>query len=143
VILLDTTVLSYAVGTDHPLRAPCRRLLEAHRDGAVEAATTVEALQEFVHVRSRRRSRDDAAALAREYAQALHLIPTGPDDLERALDLFVQHPALGAFDAFLAAVAVGRHLEALVSADRAFGSVATLRWIDPGSPAAMDALIRR
>lgn len=43
-IVLDTTVLSYAVGTEHPLRAPCRRLLQAHGNGLVEAATTVARL---------------------------------------------------------------------------------------------------
>ena len=66
-ILLDTTVLSYAVGADHPLREPCRRLLRAHGNGHIEATTTIEVIQEFVHVRARRRSRPDAVALARHY----------------------------------------------------------------------------
>src|SRR3546814_18276501 len=42
VIVLDTTVLAYAVGDAHPLRDPCRRLLSAHAMGRVEAATTLE-----------------------------------------------------------------------------------------------------
>lgn len=33
VIVLDTTVLVYAVGAEHPLRDPCRRLVEAIADG--------------------------------------------------------------------------------------------------------------
>ena len=65
-IILDTTVLAYAVGEDHPLREPCRRLLAAHANGSIEATTTVEVLQEFTHVRARRRSRQDAARLTRE-----------------------------------------------------------------------------
>lgn len=32
-IVLDTSVLVYAVGTEHPLRHPCRRLIAAIGDG--------------------------------------------------------------------------------------------------------------
>jgi hypothetical protein len=42
VIIVDTTVLAYAVGDEHPLREPCRRLLAAHANGTIEATTTVE-----------------------------------------------------------------------------------------------------
>ena len=64
-IVLDTTVLSYAVGSEQALREPCRRLLQAHGDGHVEATPTLEVVQEFAHVRARRRSRADAVALGR------------------------------------------------------------------------------
>lgn len=139
-IVLDTTVLVYAVGDDHPLRDPCRNLLNAHADGRVDATTTVEAIQEFTHIRARRRSRADAARLARRYVIALRPLSATAEDLERGLDLFERHPALGAFDALLAAVTLGHRAEALVSADQAFGSVAGLPWIDP-STAAVDRLI--
>src|SRR5688500_7640344 len=55
-IVLDTTVLCYTVGESHPLREPCRQLLLAQADGRVDAATTIEVIQEFVHVRARRRT---------------------------------------------------------------------------------------
>jgi uncharacterized protein len=131
VILLDTTVLSYAVGAEHPLREPCRRLLQAHADGRIEAATTIEVVQEFLEVRARRRSRPDAVALARYYMAALPMLVTRAHDLEMGLALFERHPALGAFDAVLAAVALNERVEALVSADRGFDSVANLPWVDP------------
>lgn len=130
-ILLDTTVLAYAVGADHVLRPACRRLLEAHVRGDVQAATTVEVLQEFTHVRSRRRSREDAVSLARSFAAMLTLISTDAADLDLGLTLYLAHPRLGAFDAMLAAVALNRRFDALVSADRAFSGVPKLRWVDP------------
>jgi predicted nucleic acid-binding protein len=139
-IILDTTVLSYAVGDEHPLRAPCRRLLTAHGDGRIEATTTVEVVQEFVHVRARRRSRADAVALGRYYRAAFVLLSSLPDDLDLGLDLFARYPSLGAFDAVLVAVALNRHAEALVSGDRAFGEVHALPWIDPATQA-LDHLI--
>jgi predicted nucleic acid-binding protein len=139
VIILDTTVLAYAVGDQHPLRDPCRRLLAAHAEGRLDATTTVEAIQEFTHIRARRRTRPDAVQVARHYLTALSPIVTTLEDLDRGLDLFERHPNLGAFDAVLAAVALAR-AEALVSADHAFASVPGLVWIDPATPA-MDRLV--
>jgi predicted nucleic acid-binding protein len=139
-IILDTTVLAYAVGDAHPLREPCRRLLAAHANGTIEATTTVEVLQEFAHVRARRRTREDAVNLTRLYVVALNPIVTTAADLDAGLSLFGQHAELGAFDAVLAAVALARGAEALVSADRAFASVPELAWIDP-STAAVDHLL--
>lgn len=49
---LDTTILVYAKGADHPLRDPCRRLIAAIEEGRVLATTTSEVIQEFVHVRA-------------------------------------------------------------------------------------------
>ena len=134
-IVLDTTILAYAVGEEHPLRDPCRRLLAAHADGRVEATTTVEVIQEFAHVRARRLGRTDAVRLARRYLAALSPLVTTPDDLDRGLDLFERHPGVGAFDAVLAAVALDRRADALVSADRAFASIPELPFVDPASPA--------
>ncbi len=37
-IILDTGVLIYAVGEEHPLREPCCRLIAAQGDGGVDAA---------------------------------------------------------------------------------------------------------
>jgi uncharacterized protein len=142
VILLDTTVLSYTVGAEHPLREPCRRLLQAHGDGRIEATTTIEIVQEFVHVRARRRPRLDAVTLARHYMAALPLLVTRAEDLDLGLTLFERYGALGPFDAVLAAVALNHRIEALVSADQAFGGVPNLPWVDPATPN-LDRLIGR
>lgn len=139
-IVLDTNVLSYAFGSEHPLREPCRRLLAAHGDGRVDATTTVEVVQEFAHIRARRRSRADAAMLARYFSGAFSLLITRPEDLELGLSLFERHASLGAFDSVLAGVALNQRADALVSADRAFGEVPQLRWVDPSTPA-LDELI--
>jgi len=120
-IVLDTTVLVYAVGADHPLREPCRDLITAIAAGQLSATTTVEAVQEFTHVRARRRDREDAARLARDYLDLLApLLVIGEDDLQEGLRLFTRSARLGAFDAVLAATASRANAAALVSADAAF-----------------------
>lgn len=131
-IVLDTTVLVYAKGIDHPLRGPCRDLVAAVAAGELEATTSVEAIQEFVHVRARRRGRSDAAALGRDYAELLSpLLPVDRDDLDRGLALYERSKGLGAFDAILAAAAEAAGAEALVSADAAFAELRAPRHIVP------------
>jgi predicted nucleic acid-binding protein len=135
VIVLDTTILVYAVGDVHQLRQPSRALLELVRDGQVRAGTTVEVVQEFAHVRSRRRPRVEAAQRAREYLQGLSpLVVAEQDDLWDGLNLFESLGDLGPFDAVLAAIALRRGF-ALASADRSFAQVPGLVYLDLSSPA--------
>lgn len=135
-IILDTTVLVYAVGDDHALRDPCRSVVSAIGDGRLSAATTVEVIQEFAHIRARRRGRADAAALASQYATLLApLVIIDAADLTSGLRLFREHERLGAFDAVLAAASLRRpHITGILSADRAFAEVPELTFIDPADP---------
>lgn len=123
-VVLDTTVLVYSKGADHPLRDPCRELIAAIADGRIEATTTPEVIQEFAHVRARRRDRADAASLAHSFAELLSpLVVVGREQLDAGLRMFRSTPGLGAFDAVLAASAVEADAAAIVSADRAFALV--------------------
>ena len=134
-IVVDTTVLVYALGVEHPLRQPCRQLVDAVRTGRVEATSTVEVIQELVHVRGRRKPRGEAVRQGRAFVSLLSpLVRPSAEDLAHGLSLFEAHSGLGAFDAVLAAAAIGRGSEALISADRAFEDVAGLRHLVPGSP---------
>ena len=129
--LLDTNVFVYALGTDHPLRAPSRALLHDSASGDIEITTTALVLQEFLHVRSTRRSRSDAAAVTRDLALACDpLSPADRSDLNLAIELFEIHPGLDAFDSLLAAVGLRAGGTVLVSADRAFGAVRDLIWLN-------------
>lgn len=141
-ILLDTTILVYAAGADHPLRDPCRAVIDAVGRGAIGATTTVEVLQEFAHVRARRRGRHDAVALVAHFASLLApLVTVDSDDLAAGMRLFRDHDGLGAFDAVLAAVAQRRsHVAGLASADRAFSGIPNLVHHDPAATSFAAAL---
>jgi uncharacterized protein len=140
-IVLDTSVLAYAAGADHPLREPCSRLLERVADGRLQATTTVEVIQEFAHVHAMRRGRRLVVRTARSFAQLLApLLVVELTDLDAGLELFERRPSLGSFDAVLAAVTLSRGADALVSTDRGFASVPEVRHVEPGS-AAFDELL--
>jgi len=108
-------------------RPPCAGLLLEP-----SPTVTVEAIQEFVHVRARRRSRDDAARYGRAYATLFAPLtePSAPD-LHRGLELFEHHPELGAFDAVLAATARRVSDGAVASATGGFRVVDGLRLAHP------------
>ena len=141
-IVVDTTVLVYAVGGEHPLREPCARLIEAIGRGIAAATTTVEVVQEFVNARSRRRSRKDAVILGRDFAALLSpLLVVDRPELERGLSLFERHDGLRSFDAVLAAAALEVGAEALVSSDAGFRDVPRLPYVGIGT-AEFDRLFR-
>jgi uncharacterized protein len=109
--------------------------VEAVREGRLAATTTPEVIQEFAHVRARRRGRADAAHLGRQFADLLSpLLSVGRSDLHRGLRIFEEHSSLGSFDSVLAGVAQREAAEALISTDHAFGTVKGLRYVDPASP---------
>jgi uncharacterized protein len=131
-IVLDTTVLVYAKGSDHPLRDPCRELIGAIAEQRLEATTTAEAIQEFVHVRARRRERADAAALGRDYSALLSpLLPVTIEALEQGLAIYEQSEGVGAFDAVLVAAARAAGAVALVSADSGFAEIEAVPHVVP------------
>ncbi len=141
-IVLDTTVLAYAVGADHPLRVPCRAIVDAIGDGRIAATTTIEVVQEFLHVHARRGRREAAIERARDYLRLLSpLREVQAEDFEAALVLFAAQPTLGAFDSVLAAVAMRNPPGVLVSADRALARVSGLRHVDPADQDALAALL--
>ena len=140
-IVLDTTVLVYATGGEHPLRAPCRRLVGLLGEGALVATTTVEVVQEYAHVRARRVARTDAVLQARAFTDLLGPLQQADEQtLFMGLELFAEHARLGSFDAVLAATALAAGARALVSADRAFGVAPGLLHVVPDD-AGIDALL--
>ena len=121
-MILDTNVLIYAVGGEHPLREPARRLIAAIRAGAVLATTSVLVLQEVTYVYARRRGGAEAAALVRSYVDLLEpLLAVEQVHLMTALRL-VEKYELRPSDALIAAAAVQTSY-LLVTADRAFADV--------------------
>ena len=133
-IVVDTNVLGYASGSEHPLRDAARSLFAAGARGRLPVTTTPAVLQEFVHLYSRRRSRTEAVAQARRLLTLLTpLVPTTQEDVPVALRLFERYERLSAFDSLLAAVALREDVTAFVSADRAFEGVPKLPFVELGS----------
>lgn len=134
-IVVDTTVLVYALGTDAGRAEASSSLLTAVAEGTVQATTTHEVIQEFAYVRARRHGRTDAARHARRYLDLLSpLVPITDVVLRSGLTLFETHERIGSFDAVLAAAAIEAEAEALVTDDRGLLALDVLRCLTPDDP---------
>jgi predicted nucleic acid-binding protein len=129
-LILDTNVLIYAIGAEHPLKKPAQRIVRALEGGAVEATTSVLVLQEFTYVSARRRGEEEAIRFARAYVDLLEpLLAVEQDHLMTALDL-VASVGLRPSDALIAAASL-QTTQTLVSADRDFSRVPGLNLVYP------------
>lgn len=141
-VFIDTNVLVYTLGEEHPYREPCRRIVQLLADGRFEGETNVEVIQEFIHVRERRsRHRDETLQRAREYIElftAVHGFEAR--DLDRSMTLLSAVPGLPPRDAVHAATAINRGLGTILSADRDFDAVSGLTRVDPADENAVLAL---
>lgn len=134
----DTAIFLYAVGDDHPYREPCRRLVSLAADGHLQGEASVEIIQEFVHVRWRRRGhRQQAVREAADISLLCSLHDLTEADLRRALRLFNQAKSLHMRDAIHAATALNRGVQLIVSPDDGFDEVPGLTRIDPADAEAV------
>lgn len=136
-IFLDSNIFLYAMGTEHPEKAPCTRLLELVAGGRVEGVTSSEVLQEVLYVRLRRGSRDDALSAVRSVRELVHeVLPVSEGDVLAACDLLSQYPALDSRDAIHAAVAKNHGISTMVTVDKDFDRIKGLRRLKPAQAAA-------
>lgn len=130
-VLIDSSILIYALGGPDPRRDPCRRYLRSVTAGRGLAYASVEMLQETVHHRIRRTGDPQiAAAEIREVAPMLIVLDFDREILERAIDLIERTPVRGR-DAVHAATALAYGISAIASSDPAFDAIPGLRRIDP------------
>ena len=132
--LVDTAVLLYAVGGDHPLRAGSQRIVAAAGDGRLELHASVEVVQEFVFHRMRRGDRRAAVRQASDVAALCVLHDFDGAVLRTALDLIADSDALGGRDAVHAATAVRHGLRLIISPDQAFDTIPGLQRLGPDTP---------
>lgn len=128
--LIDTAVLLYAVGGQHPKRAGSQNIVAAAERGQLELHASIELVQEFVFHRMRIGDRRSAVSQARDVAALCILHDFDGPVLRTALDLIAETD-VGGRDAVHAATAVHHGLSVIISPDTAFDNVPGLRRIDP------------
>ena len=131
-ILVDSNILMYAAGADHPNKRPSVAFLERVVRSEIEAAIDAEVLQEILHrYRAIRRWSDGRQVydLARQVLAVV--LPVSAQILDKARSLLEVDDTLTARDALHAAVVEHQSLEAICSFDTDFDRVAGLRRVEP------------
>ncbi|MDE2875204.1 MAG: type II toxin-antitoxin system VapC family toxin [Gemmatimonadota bacterium] len=124
-VFVDTSVLMFAVGRDHPLRSPARRFFAAATADRQPLATSSEVLQELAHAYLPvERMQALAAALRIVDRTRMEVWPLERDDVILGIDLATRHPALGARDLCHLASCQRRGVTRIQTFDRALRAAA-------------------
>jgi predicted nucleic acid-binding protein len=133
-VFIDTAVVMYAGGAEHPLRAPCQRLLGEVAEGSLEAVTSVEVIQEILHRFTAIGRPEIGAAMARDALDLFApVLPVTHAVMRRMPELVETHPTLAARDLVHIATCLQEGISDIVSPDRGFDTVPGIRRIDPAS----------
>jgi predicted nucleic acid-binding protein len=133
-VFVDTAVIIYANGADHPLRDPSRRVMRAVGDGELDAVTSSEVVQEILHRFISIRRHDDGQRIATLTMDAFApVLPITHASMRRVPGLARRYPSLSARDLVHVATCVHEGIVEIVSPDRGFDAVAEVRRIDLAS----------
>lgn len=127
---MDSSVLLLAVGGEHQLKAPCRRVLELAGLGELTIHCSVEVGQEFHFHRTRTAG---AIAAAAEFTHLDHLVHWHDltADILRAGVQLASTTQLRGRDAVLVATARAAGFTEIISCDKDFDAAPGFRRIDP------------
>lgn len=131
-VFVDTAVIMYAGGGDHPLRAPCVAVMDAIDSGRLEAVTSVEVVQEILHRFLSIRQPEIAMTMATVALSTFApVLPITHALMRRVPDLVRRYPTLSARDVIHVATCVHEGIAEIISTDRGFDQVSELRRIPP------------
>lgn len=122
-IFVDSNVLVYAVGGEHPLRNRARSFFRETLEDGTPLATSAEVLQELLHVYlpvDRLRTLDAALQLAD--ARIATIWSVEAEDVRLARLLAERHPALDARDLLHLACCIRRDVDRVKTFDRALAA---------------------
>jgi predicted nucleic acid-binding protein len=131
-VFIDTAVLMYAAGDEHPLREPSARLLERTANGDLDAVISVEVVQEIVH-RFLALRRPEIGIEMAQYALDLFapVLPVTHGVMRRVPGLVGLYPRLAARDLVHVATCQHEGIAEIISPDRGFDAVEGMKRTDP------------
>ena len=134
VYFVDSNVFIYAIGREHPLKAPCRQVFRRWSEAGLALLTGSVVIHEVAGYLVRRRARPEAlAALQRLVAADVAVLHPSHEALEHAARLVTEDASLGWFDAVHAATALSADVHHIISADRDFDRIPGVERVDPRS----------
>lgn len=131
-VFIDTAVVMYASGADHPLRQVCRDIMSRVGDGQLEAVTSSEVVQEILRRFISVKRPEVGIQIARATMDAsAPVIPISHALMRRVPDLVGRYPKLSCRDLVHVATCIHEGVPTIISPDRGFDQVAEIRHIDP------------
>lgn len=131
---IDSNILMYAIGKEHPYKQSCVATLKLIETEAVRVVTNVEVLQEVLHrYYSLGRPRVAATAFSSLRKLCEEILPVFEADLVLAHHLLHESPQIRVRDAIHAATMQNNGLSQIISTDKHFDAVKGISRIDPAA----------
>ena len=132
VIFIDANLIMYSVGSNHPLREPCKRLLEKIRSREILGVTDTEVLEEILY-RYFSMNRRTLGEIAYQSMVKLctEIFPVTVADTDKALGILKQVDGITSRDAVHAATMIHHGIVEIISVDPHFDLIHEIKRIDP------------
>lgn len=118
---VDTNILMYAVGSEHPLKKPCLEILEKISRDEIVAVTDTEVFQEVAYRYWSQRKWPVAVQVLKDYQSLFREIyPIEKRQLDDYYTLLTEYEFLSPRDAIHAAVMRSHQLTRILTTDRDF-----------------------
>ena len=131
-VFIDSAVVMYAGGRDHPLREPCRAVIRRVADGRLPAVTSTEVVQEILRRFTAMQQPELGATMARDtldlFAPVLSITHAV---MQRLPGLLIRYRGMSARDLVHVATCQQEGIAAIISPDRAFDAVGELTRVSP------------
>ena len=130
---IDANIPMYAVGRDHPLREPCRLVLQRIADGDLTACTDSEVHQEILYRYWSLGQSARGIALSSDFHGVVNIVlPVTSTDVTTARELGNKYPHMGPRDWLHLAVMLNNGITEIISADRHFDDTQGVIRLDSG-----------
>ncbi len=129
---IDANVVMYSLGGSHPLRDPCKKILEKIKAQKIRVVTDTEVLQEILYrYFSIKKYTFGEIAYISMVQFCAKIFPVRVQDTDRALELLKTSPAITSRDAIHAATMINNGIKQILSTDTHFDLIPEIRRIDP------------
>ncbi|RIK25451.1 MAG: VapC toxin family PIN domain ribonuclease [Chloroflexi bacterium] len=132
-VLIDVNIPMYAAGREHPMRAPCQRVVRALASGDLDGVTDAEVFQEILYRYLHIDERAKGFAIFDQFHRIMdgRILPVDDADVLQARALAERLPRLGARDLIHLAVMTRHGIDRILSVDRDFDTVEGIVRLDP------------
>lgn len=129
---IDANVPMYAVGREHPLREPCRLILQRIVDGDLAACTDSEVHQEILYRYWSLGQLARGIALSSNFHRVVNIVlPVTSIDVTTARELGNRYPQVPPRDWLHLAVMLNNGIMEIISADKHFDNIEGITRLGP------------
>jgi len=131
-LFIDANLIMYSIGSPHPLRGPCKKVLEKIKSQEILGVTNTEVLQEILYryFSIERRTLGEIAYQSMTEL-CMDIFPVSVADTDKALEILKRVKGITSRDAVHAATMLNHGIKEILSTDPHFDLIPEIKRIDP------------